>query len=168
MLFRSPEFATPSYYAVHLSRDGGMNWEELATGITGTAFDWTAAGILSENARVRVLAFDSQGLMGYDVNDGAFTIAGPLLLPPHPVEDGTLEVVLEPEDLVLAWKEPYADLYHGPVDHYRVLRSEVPSGPYTEVAIVNEPIYRESLAATADMPALFYRIVAANAAGESE
>ena len=80
-------------YTVQLSRDGGANWETLATQLTATTFDWTAAGPATTNAIVRVLSYDTFGtLLGSDDTAAPFTIAGGVLAPPLPIDGAQLLV----------------------------------------------------------------------------
>jgi subtilisin family serine protease len=163
-----PAWGAPMTYTIQLSRDAGATWEEIAGGLTGTAFDWVASGEITAGALIRVLAIDDVGLLGYDTSDGLFTIAGPVLLSPYPVDGLTLVADYDAAGLTILWKEPVADLGHGPADRYRVLQAENPQGPYTEAAVVTLPQYTEPGAAMAPGSVLFYRIVAGNAAGDAQ
>jgi hypothetical protein len=133
----------------------------------GRFLDWTATPPETARARLRVLVLDNRGLLGLDVTDGEFTIAGPGLLPPRPVEGATMEVDVDSEELVLAWQAPAGDLGHGPADRYVVMRSATPDGSYEEVAVVETHSYREELRATAGWPMVICKIVAASIAGEA-
>jgi len=152
-------------YDVWLSRSGGASWESLATGLSETSYTWTVGGALSDQARVRVFALDSHGVMGYDTSDADFTIAGPLQ-PPHGIGD-TLEVSSDPTDVILAWKRPATDTTHGPVGQYRVLRALSPQGPWVEVGTVSTETARDPHAGTTGAFVVYYKVVAGNAAGES-
>jgi subtilisin family serine protease len=152
-------------YRVHLSRDGGDTWEELAAGVSGGALDWTATEPMTGNARVRVLAFDNQGLLGYDVGDGAFSISGSALTPPRGVAD--LDADFDGVNLILTWKAPAADGAHGPADRYRVERSDAVQGPFNEVAVVTATSYSEPAGSGAPGTMTFYKVIAANAAGDA-
>ncbi len=162
-----PIGGTPNYYKVHLSRNSGVTWEELASNVNGTSFDWTASGDLTTDAYIRVVAMDNQGVMGYDISDGPFTIAGSELYPPYPI-GSTLELVISGTDLNLAWKAPVSDLTHGPADRYRILRAENPVGPFNEVDVVTETYYVEPISDTEGISLVYYRIIAANAAGDEQ
>lgn len=163
----APVWGAPVVYGVQLSRDGGTMWEEIASGLSGTALDWAATSPETDRARIRVLASDNHGPLGYDTNDGDFTIAGPVLQPPGPVDGATLYAEMDGTDLVLAWKTPAVDAAHGPADRYRVMRSTDPRGPYSEAAVVTAAAYREVTSVAEETDAFFYRIIPANAAGEA-
>jgi hypothetical protein len=156
----------PHRYTVQLSRDGGATWETLATQLTTTSFDWTATGPATENAIVRVLSYDAFGtLLGSDDSAAPFTIAGGTLAPPLPIDGAQLLVERAGTETVLTWKPPVTDLSHGPADRYHVYRGTDPQN-LVEVALVNATEYREE--AGAPVPGLvYYRIVAANAAGDA-
>ncbi len=115
-----------------------------------------------------IKAFDEAGNAGPISNlASGSTLPGPALRPPNPVGN-TLLVSLAGSDLQLDWQAALVDEDHGPADHYHVLRAESPSGPFTRVAVVMVGIlsYIEPLSATKGVNA-FYRVIAANAAGES-
>ena len=156
----------PHRYTVQLSRDGGTTWETLATQLTVTSFDWTATGPATTNAIVRVLSYDVTGtLLGSDDSAAPFTIADGVLAPPLPIDGAQLLVERLGAQTVLSWKPPVADLGHGPADRYHVYRGTDPQN-LVEVALVNTTEYREE--AGAPVPGLvYYRIVAANAAGDA-
>ncbi len=153
-------------YTIQLSRDGGSTWETLATQLTATSFDWTAAGPATTNAIVRVLSYDVTGrLLGSDDSAAPFTIAGGILAPPLPIDGAQLLVERLGAETVLTWKPPVADLDHGPADRYHVYRGTDPQN-LVEVALVNTTEYREQ--AGAPVPGLvYYRIVAANTSGDA-
>jgi hypothetical protein len=156
----------PHRYTVQLSRDGGATWETLATQLTAASFDWMAAGPATTNAIVRVLSYDITGrLLGSDDTAAPFTISGSVLAPPLPIDGAQLLVERLGTETVLTWKPPVADLEHGPADRYHVYRGTDPQN-LVEVALVNTTEYREE--AGAPEPGLvYYRIVAANAAGDA-
>ncbi len=153
-------------YAVHLTRDGGQTWELIVDGLTTAGYAWTAGGSPTGSARIRVVAYDNQGVMGYDASDATFTLAGGPLMPPADVGD-TLEVDVEGADLVLTWRQPVIDAAHGPADRFRILRSFSAQGPFTEVGISAGEAYRDPLAASAGAPFVYYKVIAANAAGDA-
>ena len=152
-------------YEVWLSRNDGASWEPLATGLDGTSYTWTVGGALSDQARIRIFALDSQGVMGYDTSDADFTIAGPLR-PPHGIGD-TLEVAADTADVILSWKRPATDTTHGPVGQYRVLRALSPQGPWAEIGTVTTESARDPHAGTPGAFVVYYRVVAGNAAGDA-
>jgi len=164
----APSYAGQLSYTIQLSRDGGNTWEEIASGVSGTSFDWTAGGTITGSAKVRVLAIGWTGLVGYDTSGGQFTIAGPALLPPAAVDGSTMNVDVIGSDLVIGWKAPAATLSYGPPSGYRILRSTDPKQAGTEVAVVTVEEFAEPLSATASTPIVFYRIVATNAAGDAQ
>lgn len=154
-------------YTVSLSRDGGLTWETLATQVTGNSFDWTVAGAPTSNAIIRVTSYDLMGkVIGYDDTDAPFTLAGTLLRP-RPVDGATLAVTLAGTQVQVNWKAPASDLAFGPADRFRVLRGTDPRN-MVEVATVTSLQYLEDASATAGWPMVYYRIVAANAAGEAQ
>jgi hypothetical protein len=150
-------------YTVWLSRDGGASWEQLASGLGGTSYDWVVDGALTEEALVRVYALDQHGVMGYDTSDATFVVAG-ALHPPSPVSE--LLVGHDDAALLLEWKRPIVDLLHGPASHYRVLRATSPQGPWSEIAAPTAETTSDTLEVLPGQ-SFFYRIVATNAAGDA-
>ena len=63
---------------LYYTLDGGETWEEIATGVTGDRFTWTTPVAESEQALVRIMVFDSQGMLGFDTSDAVFTLTGGL------------------------------------------------------------------------------------------
>lgn len=61
---------------VELSRDGGVNWERIATDVPGTSLAWKVALPASSQARLRVLAHGHPQLA--DVSNANFTICDAL------------------------------------------------------------------------------------------
>jgi hypothetical protein len=162
-----PENATPDSYIVQLSRNDEITWEEIGSGVTGTTFDWVATEPLTGEARIRVVAMDRGEVMGFDTNDGPFTIATADLQPPFPVEGGTLGVKIVGDGVQLEWAAPATDPWHGPADRYRILRGTDPAGTLPQVDEVPETHYQEPLSETGGNALTCYRIVAANAAGDA-
>ena len=54
--------------------DGGENWVEIATGVTGNSYTWTTPALSSEQVKVRVFVFDNQGMLGFDSSDEFFML----------------------------------------------------------------------------------------------
>ncbi len=155
----------PHRYTVQLSRDGGTTWETLATGLTATTFDWTASGAATENAIVRILSYDTHGTqLGFDDTDAPFSISGVLAVP-FPIDPNEFRLEVAGTQLQLSWKAPPTDLEHGPAERYRIMRGTDPRN-LVEVAVVTTPEYHEDLSLAEPMS--FYRIVAANAAGDAQ
>jgi hypothetical protein len=151
-------------YALQLSRDGGQTWEMLADNLSASGFSWTAGGSPTSSARVRVIAYDNQGVMGYDTSDAVFTLAGPLM-PPADVGD-SLDLFVEGADLVLTWRQPVADAGHGPASEFRVLRSLTADGPFVEIGRSTGENFRDPLAATTST-FVYYKVIATNGAGDA-
>jgi len=154
---------TGASYKVLLTRDGCQTWEMLADNLGSTSWSWMAGGSPSNSARIRVVAFDNQGVVGYDTSDGDFTIASQAL-PPGEVGD-TLELMMFGGDAVLTWRRPAADVLHGPVEYYRILAAESAQGPFAELGITPAEEYR--MPATGGPALVYYRVLAVNAAGNS-
>jgi hypothetical protein len=151
-------------YDVILSRDGGQTWETLAADLMGTSLVWIPSGEPTSRARVRVLAHDSQGVMGYDESDADFTVAGQLL---SPDAVNTLRVALNAAgEALLTWDRPPVDEAHGPVTHYKVLASATANGGYT---VLGTPAVESWTApgGGGSGPIIYFKVVAVNAAGES-
>ncbi|NJN63793.1 MAG: hypothetical protein HC882_02205 [Acidobacteria bacterium] len=163
----NPASSTLQRYTVELTRDGGAMWEMLATGLETTRFDWTVSGALTENALIRVTSYDQLGnLLGADVTDSAFTIAGGTLLRPRPINGSELQVVFDGVTVELLWKAPSGDLEHGPADRFRVLRGTNPQ-MLGEVGVAGEERWTEEGSATAGEAMIYWTIIAANAAGDA-
>lgn len=118
----------------------------------------------TSQARIRVFALDGGGVMGDDASDADFSIAG-ALLPPGAAYD--LMARVDGTDLVLDWKRPATDLDHGPVDHFRVMRATSAQGPFTQIGTPTGETFSDPLAGTASDAAVFYKVTAVNAAGET-
>jgi subtilisin family serine protease len=161
----APVLAAPRDYDVWLSRDGGATWEVLAGGVRGTSVDWVVSGPTTTDARVRVLAMDNRGVMGYDTSDATFTIAA-ALQPPNPVD--TLRLGLDADAVRLQWQRPATDLVHGPAEAYRVLRAFGVQGAWEEIGLAGVESFSDPLAAHGDQPLVLYKVVAINAAGGAE
>ena len=57
---------------VELSRDGGLTWQRLASGLTGNSYAWNVVGPFTTHARVRVV--DAQLQNRLDASNADFTI----------------------------------------------------------------------------------------------
>jgi hypothetical protein len=163
--WRAPLTLPADSYTVWLSRDGGASWEPVASGVTGTSYNWTVTGPATSRARIRVFALDSQGVMGYDDSDADFSIAA-ALLPPNTVD--SLVLRLNGSDVVLDWKRPDADLDHGPVDFYRVMRSTSAQGPFSEIGTTTTESFADALVNTEADAMVFFKVIAVNAAGGTD
>ncbi|MGH9868475.1 MAG: choice-of-anchor D domain-containing protein [Candidatus Polarisedimenticolia bacterium] len=151
-------------YDVILSRDAGESWEAVASGLTATSLSWTPSQPATSQARIRVLAHDSHGVMGYDESDTSFTIAGQLMAP-HGVS--TLQLTMEAGGgILMTWERPGVDAAHGPASHYRVLSSLVANGTFIQLGTPAAESWNEP-ASTGGAGIVYYKIVAVNAAGES-
>jgi PKD repeat protein len=62
---------------VQLSLDGGTTWNDVATDLPDTvrSYSWNVPNAPTKKARIRVLAYDRNGMEGEGVNPGNFTIA---------------------------------------------------------------------------------------------
>ncbi|MBI3449432.1 MAG: choice-of-anchor D domain-containing protein [Acidobacteria bacterium] len=143
-------------YDVSVSLDGGASWTVMASRMKGTSLAWTVPS--GGRARIRVSAFASGDLVGYDTS-GEFAIASAAARPGS-VRD--LFVAEDGPDLVLTWVRPDVDAAHGVADRYRVLQSATGRGPWSEVASVTS----ESVRVPAGASTFFLKIVASNAAGD--
>jgi hypothetical protein len=152
-------------YTVRLTRDGGNTWETLATNLTATSYVWTVGGPLTSNARIRVIATDNQGVMGYGTSAGDFTIAGALNQPNDVGE--TLELKFNGTEVTLAWAKPAIDPLHGPVAFYRVFQATSPNGPFVEIGTATTESLVEPASTMSGGAILYYKVVAVNAGGES-
>ena len=57
------------------TNDDGETWHDVAINVQGTSFTWDLpADMLTDNARVRVFVYDSQGLLGYDTSNEVFEV----------------------------------------------------------------------------------------------
>jgi hypothetical protein len=157
-----PSSGSPSAYHVWLSRDGGENWEVLASDLRSTQLPWSITGPATDRARIRVIAVDNQGVMGFDTSDTAFTIAG-VLSPPAPLDD--VLVSKSAGSLTLHWKAPETSVLHGPATSYRVLVSTEANGLFTELGTTSAVEFTTTL--DPSTPIQFYRVNAVNAAGET-
>ncbi|MFN7966278.1 MAG: S8 family serine peptidase [Acidobacteriota bacterium] len=164
----NPASQAPDHrYTIQLSRDGGANWETLATNVTGLSYDWTVSGTPTESALVKVLSYDGRGsLLGQDTTDAPFTIAGAALNRPNPIDGSQLLTTWNGSSLRLEWKAPATDLNHGPADRFRIMRGTDPQN-LSQVALVSTFVYTEDAAATSGGAIYYYRVIAANAAGDA-
>ncbi|MEN8006747.1 MAG: choice-of-anchor D domain-containing protein, partial [Candidatus Krumholzibacteriota bacterium] len=55
--------------------DGGENWIEIASGVTGDTYAWTTPVLASDQVKVRVFVYDNQGMLGFDSSDEFFTLS---------------------------------------------------------------------------------------------
>jgi len=156
----------PVVYDVYLSIDGGATWQELATDLTGTQFNWTVPDVESANALIRVIARDGTGMVGYDTSDEFFTIAR-VLTPPASVGD-SLEVEMSGSDTVLLWKRGPVDIARGPVAWFRIMMAEDPRGPWTQIGTTSQERFVEPLSTPAAGSVRYYKVIAVNSAGETD
>jgi len=140
-------------------------WETLATQLTTTTFDWPATGPATTNAIVRVLSYDTHARSSAAMTPRRRSRSrrGPRTARSR--STGRNSWSRGSGRYVLSWKPPVTDLAHGPADRYHVYRGTDPQN-LVEVALVYTNDYREE--AGAPEPGLvYYRIVAANAAGDA-
>lgn len=70
-------------YLLQYSIDGGTNWNNIASNVTGNSYNWTVPNTPSANCRLKVTDYLNQ--CKYDNSDAVFTItpATPVLLTPN-------------------------------------------------------------------------------------
>jgi len=151
-------------YAVILSRDDGITWESVAIGLSSLSYSWTASGAPTSQARIRVLASDTAGVIGYDTSDAGFTIAA-ALSPPHGVSTLSAQPGSVGGSLLLTWSRPGVDEVHGPATIYRVLRAPSSHGPFVEIGTADVESFTDPAAGGSGI--LYYKVVAENTAGSS-
>ena len=135
----------------------------LVTNLRALQYPWSITGPATANARVRVIAVDNQGVMGFDTSDADFIIAD-MLYPPASIDD--LVVSRSGDNVTLHWKAPAIDLTHGPAASYRVLVSTEANGLYTELGTSTTDSF--GIPVEADQTGIrFYRVNAVNASGET-
>jgi len=61
-------------YAIRLSYDSGVSFFTIATGVTGTTYDWTVPNVNVGTARVKVVSYNGTTWLGADDSDADFTI----------------------------------------------------------------------------------------------
>ena len=76
--WENPENWNVDHVDLFSTVDGGITWEPVASGLTGTSHAWEVPLIPSEEVKVRVFAFDNKGVLGYDSSDAFFTVTGDL------------------------------------------------------------------------------------------
>jgi hypothetical protein len=69
-----PAGYNPAWYSVYYTTDDGNSWNVVAEHVEGTSCSWVVPGIPSAQCRVLVEAYDAEGIMGYDISDGTFTV----------------------------------------------------------------------------------------------
>jgi subtilase family protein/HYDIN/CFA65/VesB family protein/fervidolysin-like protein len=71
-----PADSPVDYSSLYFTADGGETWSLIASGVETSYYTWTTPTIASEEVKVRIFAFDSQGVMGFDSSDEFLTISG--------------------------------------------------------------------------------------------
>ncbi|MBI5573259.1 MAG: lamin tail domain-containing protein [Elusimicrobia bacterium] len=61
-------------YQIDYSSNNGTNWTSVASGLTGTSYNWTVPNTPSANCLVRIRAYDGALYGGYDQSNAVFTI----------------------------------------------------------------------------------------------
>ena len=56
------------------TKDGGETWDLIAGEVPGDRYTWTTPETPADEAMVRVLVFDRDGLLGFDTSDEAFIL----------------------------------------------------------------------------------------------
>ncbi|RKZ15897.1 hypothetical protein DRQ53_07750, partial [bacterium] len=57
--------------------DDGATWYEIAVDLQGTSWTWDVpVDMTTENARIRVFVYDSDGMLGFDTSDAVFEVVG--------------------------------------------------------------------------------------------
>lgn len=107
-----------------LSRDGGTNFETVATGLANSgSYEWTVSGPASENCLLRVVARDSAGIEAGDLSDGNWRIRMPVGPPELTFLDTFGSTELSGPDGIATTPDGFvyvADTYHGRVVKYTV------------------------------------------------
>ena len=108
-----------------VSRDGGLIWSTIASGVANTgSFPWTVTGPTTNTALLRVTASDAAGNQGVDQSDAAWAIVDP------PVATVVSEFRAEPIDqgvrLVWAFADPSA------FSRVALERATTDRGPWSE------------------------------------
>jgi hypothetical protein len=70
-----PPGCEPDWYSLYYTIDNGLNWDVIAANIIETNCSWIAPAVESDACAVMVEAYDSHGLMGYDLSDGNFSVS---------------------------------------------------------------------------------------------
>jgi|GEM_PF-1088697 len=73
--WENPAGWSVNYAQIHYSADGGDTWTLVEDQVTGQSYVWVVPQEPTQNGRLRVILFDDQGVMGYDSNDGPFTVS---------------------------------------------------------------------------------------------
>ncbi len=84
---RESHLPTGSVVKIAISRDGGVSWTPIASGVPDTgSYPWTVTGPASSQVRIRVgwLTVRPCGSRWTDVSDVDFTIASALWARPRP------------------------------------------------------------------------------------
>jgi len=62
------------YANLFYTTDGGENWVEMASNVTGNSYSWVTPELASDQAKVRVFIYDRDGLLGSDSSDDYFML----------------------------------------------------------------------------------------------
>lgn len=84
----------PGAVNLSLSRDGGVNWESLATDYVGTSFDWTVTGLYTNQALLHVASTTVAGVE--DSSDGFFSLGDAYDTNNNPVNGDNLDREINP------------------------------------------------------------------------
>jgi len=74
----APDGVNVDHYDLYYTLDGGATWEPMVSGLTNYHYEWTVPLVSTEQAKVRVFAWDNQGVVGFDSSDEFFTITNDL------------------------------------------------------------------------------------------
>jgi len=70
----NPQGWNVGYCDLYYSGDDGATWTLFAERVTDSPYPWVVPPAPTASGRVRVYAYDSEGIMGYDSSDQIFTI----------------------------------------------------------------------------------------------
>jgi subtilisin family serine protease len=111
-----------------ISRNNGLTWTNVATGIANTgSFPWVVTGPTTNNALLRATASDAAGNQGIDASNAVWAIVDP------PVSAVVSMFRAEPvgEGIRLAWEFADPSMFSSVV----VERSDAATGPWTDLGL---------------------------------
>jgi len=73
--WQNPQGWQVDHAAVTYSPDGGQTWSLVADQIHGHTVDWTVPGTATDQGMIEVYLFDANGIMGFDLSDGVFSVS---------------------------------------------------------------------------------------------